>query len=842
MHSYYTKLITINTILKIIFLSFLIFMIFTVGASWKYNVNDQWQADAVDVEMAKEYRYDEAVNRLVNASTRLASSERVPEIAHSMANDMTNQEIKNWLNQFGTAQVNVNFNKKLSLKESSIDWLIPWHESLSHVFFSQFGFRNKDSRNTLNIGAGARIAQEAWMYGFNTFYDNDFTGHNQRIGFGVEAWADYLQLSANGYFRLNGWHQSRDFSDYNERPVSGGDLRAKAYLPAHPQLGGKLIYEQYSGERVALFGKDNLQRNPYAVTAGLNYTPIPLFTLGVDQRMGKSRKHETQWNFQMDYRLGESFYSQVSSSAIAGTRLLTESRYNLVERNNNIVLDYQKKNILKLILSPVKIVGQPGQSYPISARVQAQYGVKHIVWNDANWVAAGGKLIPFSATQFSLLLPPYQRVAQTDQTAVRSHAEQAANTYTLSAVAVDDHGNRSNSSELTITIQQPQFWITSAVIGDGAPADGRTAITVEFTVTNADKMPIVGKDVVITASHGALPSKITGKTEGNGIARIALTNTTAGPSIVTLDVEGQQQSVNIRFTTDSTPDITRSRFTVSEPDIVADGTMSSILSFVPLNKDNNFISGIKDIDFIQSGVPVTISAVTENIDHYTATLTGDKVGYVTITPQVDTQELSTLQQKITLFPVPKITNIAVNGEQFATDRGFPKTAFEKATFQLVMNDNITNNTQYDWTSSFASHVAVNNQGRVTFIYKPFGTLTVAAKSKKFPSYTVSYQFKPNLWIYSTGKGPITDLEASRKCQGSDQSTLIDSSRATNGARAPDGTLWGEWGSLTAYGSGWSAGEYWTKKTSTDFIVMDMTTGTLQSPSVTAALPLCANGI
>ncbi|VTR48614.1 Invasin [Serratia fonticola] len=35
------------------------------------------------------------------------------------------------------------------------------------------------------------------------------------------------------------------------------------------------MFEQYRGDEVALFGKDDRQKNPYAVTAGINYTPIP---------------------------------------------------------------------------------------------------------------------------------------------------------------------------------------------------------------------------------------------------------------------------------------------------------------------------------------------------------------------------------------------------------------------------------------------------------------------------------------------------------------------------------------------------------------------------------------
>ncbi len=36
----------------------------------------------------------------------------------------------------------------------------------------------------------------------------------------------------------------------------GWDVRTEAWLPFYPQLGGKLIYEQYYGDEVALFGTD----------------------------------------------------------------------------------------------------------------------------------------------------------------------------------------------------------------------------------------------------------------------------------------------------------------------------------------------------------------------------------------------------------------------------------------------------------------------------------------------------------------------------------------------------------------------------------------------------------
>ncbi|MFO6427880.1 inverse autotransporter beta domain-containing protein [Escherichia coli] len=63
-------------------------------------------------------------------------------------------------------------------------------------------------------------------------------------------------------------------TDYDERPADGWDIRAEGWLPAYPQLGGKLVYQQYYGNEVALFGESERQKNPHAITAGVTWTPF----------------------------------------------------------------------------------------------------------------------------------------------------------------------------------------------------------------------------------------------------------------------------------------------------------------------------------------------------------------------------------------------------------------------------------------------------------------------------------------------------------------------------------------------------------------------------------------
>ena len=42
-----------------------------------------------------------------------------------------------------------------------------------------------------------------------------------------------------------------------------GTFEQRGYFPAYPQLGTKLIFEQYYGKEVGLFGKDKRDKNPH---------------------------------------------------------------------------------------------------------------------------------------------------------------------------------------------------------------------------------------------------------------------------------------------------------------------------------------------------------------------------------------------------------------------------------------------------------------------------------------------------------------------------------------------------------------------------------------------------
>ncbi|MBD2798404.1 inverse autotransporter beta domain-containing protein, partial [Xenorhabdus sp. 18] len=66
-------------------------------------------------------------------------------------------ETQKWLSQFGTARINFAFDRKGKLDNGSLDLLFPLYDNKADwLAFSQFGYRHKDDRHTVNVGLGGR--------------------------------------------------------------------------------------------------------------------------------------------------------------------------------------------------------------------------------------------------------------------------------------------------------------------------------------------------------------------------------------------------------------------------------------------------------------------------------------------------------------------------------------------------------------------------------------------------------------------------------------------------------------------------------------------------------------
>ncbi|CDG17462.1 inverse autotransporter beta domain-containing protein [Xenorhabdus doucetiae] len=425
-----------------------------------------------------------AGNILSSSPSELA--EQAKSYAVGKFNSTISSETQKWLSQFGTAKINFGLDRKGTLKNNSLALLLPLYDNkVDWLFFSQLGYRNKDSRNTINVGLGGRYFYQDWMYGLNTFYDYDLTGKNQRLGLGGEIWGDYIKFSANSYYRLSNWQNSRNFKDFHERPANGYDINGEFFLPAYPNLGAKLAYEQYFGDNVTLFNRDTKQKNPNLAKLGLTYTPVPLFTLGVDYKQGGSGHSETQFLANLSYKLGVPLNVQLSPENVASMRTLAGSRYDLVERNNNIVLDHQKIPIVQLFL-PETITGYSQEQHDITVKLSSNTAVKQIHWaTNEDFAKHGGKLSSRVGNTITVTLPKYLS------------GDNQNNNYPIYALAELENNQKSVPVEMRVIVrpfmlqkrEEPNFTPAGPLSATGDKKDGYTFNPV-ITFDTAHRTPI----------------------------------------------------------------------------------------------------------------------------------------------------------------------------------------------------------------------------------------------------------------------------------------------------------------------------------------------------------------
>ncbi|WP_051875415.1 inverse autotransporter beta domain-containing protein [Xenorhabdus bovienii] len=405
-------------------------------------------------------------------------TEQAKSYALGKLKNTVSTEAQKWLSQFGTAKINFSLDRKGKLDNSSLDLLLPFYDNKADwLFFTQLGYRNKDSRNTLNLGLGGRYFTPDWMYGVNTFFDHDITGKNKRLGLGGEAWTDYVKLSANTYWRLSDWQQSPNEKIYEERPANGFDLNGEFFLPAYPNLGGKLSYEQYFGDNVALFNRDTKQKNPSLARFGLNYTPIPLVTMGVDYKSGSGGRSETLFLANLNYRFGVPFSVQLSPDNVASMRTLAGSRYDLVERNNHIVLDYKKKTELQISLKDIN--GYSGQQQEVPAKVVSD-SPSQVTWRvgDGNGFKDNGGQLPLHGNPIAITLPKY--------------IYKGKNSYPIYARVQDDSSGQSKEAEMHVTV------VPFIVKDTKITSDSESAYTLAATLTyGKDSDPALPAGTVI---------------------------------------------------------------------------------------------------------------------------------------------------------------------------------------------------------------------------------------------------------------------------------------------------------------------------------------------------------
>lgn len=306
--------------------------------------------------------------------------------------------------------------------------------------------------------------------------------------------------------RLTNWRSAPELdNDYEARPANGWDVRAEGWLPAWPYLGGKLVYEQYYGDEVALFDKDDRQSNPHAITAGLNYTPFPLMTFSAEQRQGKQGENDTRFAVDFTWQPGSAMQKQLDPNEVAARRSLAGSRYDLVDRNNNIVLEYRKKELVRLTLTD-PVTGKSGEVKSLVSSLQTKYALKGYNVEATALEAAGGKVVT-TGKDILVTLPGY-RFTSTPET---------DNTWPIEVTAEDVKGNLSNREQSMVVVQAPTLSQKDSSVSLSTQtlnADSHSTATLTFIAHDAAGNPVVG--LVLSTRHEGVQDITLSEWKDNG--------------------------------------------------------------------------------------------------------------------------------------------------------------------------------------------------------------------------------------------------------------------------------------------------------------------------------------
>lgn len=599
----------------------------------------------------------------------LAQSRDAQNYFSQQATSMATAQVQNWLQQFGTARFELGTDKNFKTNSASLDLLVPLYQDDNRLFFTQTGFRHNDSQNTGNIGLGQRHFVDEWMLGYNAFYDQNLSQGHKRFGLGAEAWRDYLKLSANGYYRISDWKTAKNLTDYEARPANGFDLRAEGWLPSMPMLGGRLMYEQYYGDEVALFGKNKRQKDPSAFTGGLSLTPFPLMTLTADHKTGGGN-NDSRFGLQFAYQIGVPLHKQLDRDAVGERRTLAGSAQDLVERNNNIVLEYRKQEVISLRV-PAELRGNGSKEVILPIQVSAKYGVQNISVVGDKLIAAGGKIEPGLGSDYRITLPAYTLGWN--------------NSYPLTIVAKDAKGNQSKTVTTQVIVAEPVLDYGNSLISAPLPEliAGTGAIDLTVKLMNTDGSPVTGKAAVMTAQLEEDPLRAKKSVNKRMVQKASISDraieAVQGEYVFTLTpgnteallkinvaVEGKAlQTFEIKQVAADTSgnEIKASGFTTDKDELLADGVEAVEWTVQVVDENgNNAAEGIKVVFATTHGTLTATEAETDAQGQAKVSLSARTVGEAQLKAAPSGQNLVTSDRKVTFTAVPVLQGIAESND------------------------------------------------------------------------------------------------------------------------------------------------------------------------------------
>lgn len=181
---------------------------------------------------------------------------------------------------------------------------------------------------------------------------------------------------------------------------------------------------------------------------------------------------------------------QLDPNEVAARRSLAGSRFDLVDRNNNIVLEYRKKELVRLtLIDPV--TGKSGEVKSLVSSLQTKYALKGYNVEATALEAAGGKVVT-TGKDILVTLPGY-RFTSTPET---------DNTWPIEVTAEDVKGNFSNREQSMVVVQAPTLSQKDSSVSlstQTLSADSHSTATLTFIAHDAAGNPVIG--LVLSTRH-----------------------------------------------------------------------------------------------------------------------------------------------------------------------------------------------------------------------------------------------------------------------------------------------------------------------------------------------------
>ncbi|SET63756.1 Ig-like domain-containing protein, partial [Thorsellia anophelis] len=412
------------------------------------------------------------------------------------------------------------------------------------------------------------------------------------------------------------------------------DIMMNAYLPDYPQLGLKLGYEQYFGEQVNLFGSDDLESDPYALTVGLNHTPVPLVTWGVDHKQGKHGSDDTRIYVGLNYRFGETLENQINQENVNSLRTFKTGRLDLVERNNVITLDYRRKPIdNSATQTPVATVLSLSIVRNNALADDNDINIVEAIVRDQNGQPLEGAVVIFKDNQGESI-----GVATSDANGM-ARLELKSETPGLQTIFAELQVNPSVTQETSVNFTDLAA-LTQANLSLVSVTDNAVANSVDTNQFNATLLNIVGNplaNVNINFVDGDGNVVATGTTDANGVAKGFLTSSIAGTKNITAVVAGTDARSNTEPTTfipaADPQDAAQIEAVTLIDGALANGKSTNTVKATVLNDNNERLAGI-DVEFLDENNKVIGTAFTNNQGIATIQIPSQAAGNKPITARV----------------------------------------------------------------------------------------------------------------------------------------------------------------------------------------------------------------